>query len=141
MNLKSEKGMDTRTRVVRSKTGGVLMLAKQFRRARELELRLAGYFHKVCRVSDSAAPGSLPPADDVSVIVVTDSFGLKGNKAFIFMLRKKYPLARMVYLADRISKGEEAVIRGVGVVFLGSYERFFNTLTDILQSALEQVEA
>jgi hypothetical protein len=115
-------------------SGRALIIGKTDRRIDLLQYHLAEYFSEVDLISDLGHLNSLT-ADNLTVIVVTDTLGDGLNQDFFENLRSLYPRARLLCLFDRISRQTEKTMRSAGLLFLGSYEHF----DDCYGSVLERV--
>jgi hypothetical protein len=80
-------------------------------------------------------------ADNLAVIVVTDTLGDGLNQDFFENLRSLYPRARLLCLFDRISRQTEKAMRSVGLLFLGSYEHFDDCYGSVLERVSEPQKA
>jgi N-acetylglucosaminyldiphosphoundecaprenol N-acetyl-beta-D-mannosaminyltransferase len=118
----------------------VLVFGKRDKKVKELERILTEHSHDVCLVSGLADSVELLSGNNFHLIVLTDSLKDRLDQDFLHNLRRLFPHAKILCLANRITQAMEIGMRSAGLVFLGSYKRFNQFAWDILQAAMESLE-
>lgn len=86
---------------------------------------------------DTAADLSIPEnGEAVGLIVVTDEIDPPPNRRFATKLRQFFPQAKVLGIFDNFDVEVEIAMRGAGIVFWGSHERFNKHCEKILQTVL-----
>lgn len=114
---------------------------------RDCALILGGISKKVTAIVQALKPhfrgvdtaaGLSPPVngDTVGLIVVTDEIDPPPDRRFAKKLRLFFPQAKVLGIFDHFDTEVEIVMRGAGIVFWGSHERFNTHSDNILQTVL-----
>ena len=114
----------------------VLIIAKRNEKTKKLTNLLVDFFNKIQFISVLEEIDMVISSKFFTAIVVTDSLGVELNKDVVLNLKKRFPGAKILCLADKISQKKEAAIRSAGPVFLGSYDHFYEFSEDILSAAV-----
>ncbi len=97
---------------------------------------LSKHFDDVNRIRE-LRPGVVAyPSSHIRLIVITDLPDNRFDREWVVNLRKYFPKAKIMGLFEKINEELEINLRGVGLVFLGSYDYFNQNSLNILRSAL-----
>lgn len=117
----------------------ILVVGKRSKKVKQVKDSLTRYFSRVTLVSTLADIENSCDSNYLTLIVVTDAIRDKEknklNKEFLINLRTLYPYAKVLCLFDSITHDVEINLRSGGLIFLGSYERFYELSPAILYSA------
>ncbi len=130
VNVKNSKRFDKRS---------VLIIAKRNQKTKKLANVMVDFFNEIQFISVLEEIDMAVSSKSFTAIVVTDSLGVELNKDILHNLKKRFPGAKILCLADKISQKKEAAIRSAGPVFLGSYDHFFEFSEDILSAAVASI--
>jgi len=114
----------------------VLIIAKRNEKTKKLTNLLVDFFSEIRFISVLEEIDMAVSSKSFTAIVVTDSLRVELNKDILHNLKKRFPGAKILCLADKISQKKEAAVRSAGPVFLGSYDHFFEFSEDILSAAV-----
>lgn len=117
------------------KLGNALVLGKRTLKVKKLERILAEHFLEVKVTPKLANSFGLNPTMHFKLIVITDSLDGPLDRHFGVSLRRLFPEAKVLALFDKVNPEIEAIIRNVGLIFLGSHDHFSKQSPDILRSA------
>lgn len=123
----------------RSDKRSVLIIAKRNEKTNKLAKLLVDFFNEIRLISVLEEIEMVISSNSFSAIIVTDSLGVELNKDVLLNLKKRFPGAKILCLADKISQKKEAAVRSAGPVFLGSYDHFFDFSEDILSAAVASI--
>ncbi len=123
----------------RSGNRSVLIIAKRNEKTKKLANLLVDFFNEIQFISVLEEIDRVISSNSFTAIVVTDSLGFELNKDILFNLKKRFPGAKILCLADKISQRKEAAVRSAGPVFLGSYDHFYEFSEDILSAAVASI--
>ena len=115
----------------------VLIFGRQNGRSAELKRILNPFFNKVYLAADLVEKKNLPPTEQFSLIVMTNSGEVQLNRNFFSNLRVHYPRAMLICLVDTLSRETEKAMRSAGLLFLGSYRQFGERYAGILEATLK----
>ena len=116
-----------------------LLIAKRTEKTNRIQNLLSEYFQKVSVISDLTGSSRLPLQYHFDLIVVTDSLEVKPDGDFISCLKRLFPGAKFLYLANEIAPQTEMSLRAAGLIFLGSYDHFIHRARQILGSVVGSV--
>ena len=117
----------------------VLIIAKRNEKTKKLAHLLVDFFNEIRFISVLEEIDMAVSSKSFTAIVVTDSLRVELNKDILLNLKKRFPLAKILCLADKISQKNEAAVRSAGPVFLGSWDHFFEFSEDILSAAVASI--
>lgn len=121
----------------RKSSGNALIIGREDQQVKEVEDVLAPYYPKVFhRLSSDAAPAEAPELS-FSLVVMTDLAQVPQDRASALRLRERFPKAKLIGLLDCFDPAVEVALRSIGVVFLGSFDRFQGMRKTILAAALK----
>jgi hypothetical protein len=110
-----------------------LILGGPSQRVNAIALALKPHF----RIVNTAAGLSRPEnGEAVGLVVVTDEIDPPPDRRFAKKLRLIFPQAKVLGIFDDFDTDVEIAMRGVGIVFWGSHERFDTHCEKILQTVL-----
>jgi hypothetical protein len=93
---------------------------------------LIRYFNTIIKISDLSELTGVLSNDAIDLIIITDSLREKPDDAMASKLRRLFPDSKIVGLFDRIDPEKERILRGIGLIFLGSYDLFINQIITII---------
>ena len=113
-----------------------LVVGKRNTRVSNIIHLLSKHFDEVNRIQEPRPGVAAYPSDHIKLIVITDLLDGRLDRKALVNLRKYLPEAKIMGLFEKISEELEVSLRGVGLVFLGSYDYFNRNSSNILRSAL-----
>lgn len=124
----------------RKSFGNALIIGRGDPQVKEVEGVLTPYYPKVFhRLSSEDA---LPEAPDLSfsLVVMTDLSQVPRDREAALRLRERFPKAKLIGILDCFDPAVEVALRSIGVVFLGSFDRFQGMRKTILAAALKSFD-
>lgn len=112
----------------------VLLVGKRNKKVQELKRTLAKHFQKVVLASKLNGGIDSCPGDHFELVVITDSADDAIDRAYVDSLRRLFPQTKVVYLFEEMKPELEMIMRGIGLIFFGSYNYFGKNFPEILES-------
>ncbi len=112
----------------------VLLVGKRNKKVQELKRTLAKHFQEVILASKLNGGIDSCPGDHFEFVVITDSVNDAIDRDYVYSLRRLFPQAKVVYLFEEMKPELEMIMRGIGLIFFGSYNYFGKNFPEILGS-------
>jgi hypothetical protein len=121
----------------RKSFGNALIIGRQDQQMREVAGILTPYYQKVFHRPSSVDAPEEAPDHSFSLVVMTDLSQVPRDREAAVRLRERFPQAKLIGILDCFDLHVEVALRSIGVVFLGSFDRFQGMRKTILAAALK----